>query len=176
VEVDRAAKSVGHEETYATDLHTQEELHRELVRLADGVAGRMRSQGLAARTFTLKVRFSGFHTISRAVTVDAAIATAHGIVQVVEPLLGAVDPGPGVRLLGVSASNFAEAAEQLSLDQLLERDTATPQEWQAAEDTIDQIRSRFGNAAIGPASAVGPDGLRVVRRGAQQWGPDQPAG
>ena len=93
----------------------------------------------------------------------------------VEPLLTAVDPGPGVRLLGVSASNFGESAEQLSLDQLLEPDAATPQEWQAAEDTIDQIRSRFGNAAIGPASAVGVHGLRVVRRGAQQWGPDQPS-
>ena len=175
VEVDRAAKSVGHEETYATDLHTHDELHRELVRLADGVAGRLRAQGLAARTFTLKVRFTDFHTISRAVTVDAAISTAHGIVHTVEPLLTAVDPGPGVRLLGVSASNFGESAEQLSLDQLLEPDAATPQEWQAAEDTIDQIRSRFGNAAIGPASAVGVDGLRVVRRGAQQWGPDQPS-
>lgn len=174
VEVDRVAKSIGHEETFSTDRHTHAELQRELVRLADGVAGRMRAQGVAARTFTLKVRFAGFHTISRAVTLDAAIATAHGIVKAVEPLLAAVDPGPGVRLLGVSASGFAEEAEQLSLDQLLAPDVATPQDWQAAEDTIDAIRSRFGSTAIGPASAVTADGLRVVRRGAQQWGPDQP--
>ncbi|MDP2292183.1 MAG: DNA polymerase IV [Actinomycetota bacterium] len=175
VEVDREAKSIGHEETFSTDRHTHEELQRELVRLADGVAGRMRAQGVLARTFTLKVRFAGFHTISRAITVDGPIATAHGIVKAVEPLLEAIDPGPGVRLLGVSASNFGEAAEQLSLDQLLAPAVADEQEWQAAEETIDAIRSRFGSTAIGPASAVRADGLKLVRRGAQQWGPDQPA-
>lgn len=174
VEVDREAKSIGHEETFSADLHTHEELQRELVRLADGVAGRMRAQGVLARTFTLKVRFTGFHTISRAITVDGPIATAHGIVKAVEPLLEAIDPGPGVRLLGVSASNFGEAAEQLSLDHLLAPSVADEQEWQAAEETIDAIRSRFGSTAIGPASAVRGDGLKLVRRGAQQWGPDQP--
>lgn len=44
---------------------------------------------------------------------------------------------------------------------------------EAAETTVDAIRERFGKSAIGPASAVGDRGLRVVRKGAQQWGPDQ---
>jgi hypothetical protein len=36
------------------------------------------------------------------------------------------------------------------------------------------VRRRFGEGVIGPASAVQGNGkLRVVRRGAQQWGPDQ---
>jgi DNA polymerase-4 len=177
VEVDRETKSIGHEETYATDRHTHEELHRELVRLADGVAVRLRAHGTGARTFQLKVRFAGFHTITRAITVPTALQTAHGIVQAVEPLLQAIDPSPGVRLLGVSASNFAESAEQLSMDDLLTGDgavgVATAGEWQAAEETIDAIRSRFGRSAIGPASAVTRDGLRVVRKGGQQWGPDE---
>lgn len=173
VEVDRAMKSISHEETFATDRHTFEELQRELVRLADGVAGRLRAQSVAARTFSLKVRFAGFHTITRAITIEAPIATAHGIVKAVEPLLHAVDPSPGVRLLGVSATNFGEIAEQLTLDDLLGDGSSDDHEWQLAEETIDAIRSRFGNAAIGPASAVGADGLRLVRRGAQQWGPDQ---
>jgi len=173
VEVDRATKSVGHEETFSTDRHTHVELMRELVRLADGVAGRMRTQGTAARTFSLKVRFTDFNTISRAITVPSPIATAHGILKAVEPLLEAVDPSRGVRLLGVSASNFGSVAEQMSLDDLFESAPAAEQEWQAAEETMDAIRNRFGSTAIGPASAVGADGLRLVRRGAQQWGPDQ---
>lgn len=173
VEVDRAMKSVGHEETFSTDRHTHAELLRELVRLADGVAGRMRGQGTAARTFSLKVRFTDFNTISRAITLSSPISTAHAIVKAVEPLLEAVDPSPGVRLLGVSASNFGPVAEQMSLDDLFDAGPAPEQEWQAAEETMDAIRQRFGSAAIGPASAVTADGLRVVRRGAQQWGPDQ---
>jgi DNA polymerase-4 len=148
------------------------------VRLADGVAGRLRQHGTGARTLSLKVRFAGFHTITRAVTVPTAVHTAHAIVQAVDPLLDAVDPSPGVRLLGVSATNFGTPAEQLSLDDLFAGAAdgpvaATAHEWEAAEETIDAIRSRFGAAAIGPASAVGGRGLRLVRKGAQQWGPDQ---
>jgi DNA polymerase-4 len=177
VEVDREAKSISHEETYPADLHTHDELRRELVRLSDGVAGRLRAHGAGARTFSLKVRFAGFHTITRSVTMPTPLQTAHGIVQAVGPLLAAVDPSPGVRLLGVSASNFGEPAEQLSLDELMgdgeSGPVATAGEWQAAEETIDAIRSRFGTSAIGPASAVSRDGLRLVRKGAQQWGPDQ---
>lgn len=173
VEVDRAMKSIGHEETFSTDRHTHEELMRELVRLADAVAARLRAQGTGARTLSLKVRFAGFHTISRAVTLASPISTAHAIVKAVEPPLEAIDPSAGVRLLGVSASNFGEVAEQLSLDDVLAAGPSTDQEWQAAEETIDAIRSRFGSSAIGPASAVRSDGLRLVRRGAQQWGPDQ---
>jgi DNA polymerase IV len=173
VEVDRGMKSISHEETYETDLYTDEELHRELVRLADGVAGRLRAQGTGARTLSLKVRFAGFETISRAVTLPSPAATAHGIVRALAPLLAAVDASAGVRLLGVSAANFGTVSEQLSLDQLFVDAPADDQEWHVAEDAVDAIRSRFGSSAIGPASAVGERGLRLVRRGAQQWGPDQ---
>jgi len=173
VEADRAMKSIGHEETFATDRHTHTELLRELTRLADGVAGRLRAQATGARTFSLKVRFAGFETITRAITLAGPIATAHGIVKAVEPLLEAIDPSSGVRLLGVSASNFGEVAEQMTLDDLMAGAPADEHEWQTAEETIDAIRSRFGATAIGPASAVSRDGLRLVRRGAQQWGPDQ---
>jgi len=173
VEVDRAPKSISHEETFDRDLHTVDQLRREVVRLSDGVAGRLRAHGTGARTLTLKVRFAGFHTITRAVTLPTHVHTAHAIRLAVEPLLDAIDPSPGVRLVGVSASNFGEAAEQLSLDVDGATVTADDHDWEAAETTIDAIRSRFGSTAIGPASSVSPRGLRVVRKGAQQWGPDQ---
>src|SRR6188472_2082324 len=68
VETDREAKSIGHEETYPRDLVEPADLERELVRLADAVAARLRRQGVAARTANLKVRFAGFTTITRSVT------------------------------------------------------------------------------------------------------------
>ncbi|MFZ9628507.1 MAG: DNA polymerase IV [Ilumatobacteraceae bacterium] len=171
VESDRGMKSIGHEETFAHDRFTRDELVVELVRLADAVAGRLRAHGTGARTVQLKIRFSGFDTITRSVTVPGSIDTAHAIVAAARPLLDAIDPTPGVRLLGVSVSNFADPAEQLSLDALLET-SATPADWVAAETTVDAIRSRFGTTSIGKASAVGRGGMRVVRKGAQQWGPD----
>lgn len=172
VEVERGLKSIGHEETFAHDRHTVEELGVELVRLADAVAARLRAHGTAARTLQLKIRFSGFETVTRSVTLPGAIDTAHAIVTATRPLLALIDPTPGVRLLGVSVSNFAERAEQLSLDELLVGDEPVPVDWEAAETTVDAIRSRFGDAAIGPASAMSRRGLRLVRKGAQQWGPD----
>lgn len=176
VEVDREMKSIGHEETFSTDRHTHAELLRELVRLSDAVAARLRAHAGAARTFTLKIRFAGFETITRSITVAGGVSTAHGIVAAVEPLLQAIDASPGVRLLGVSASNFASGSRQLSLDDLLDDRLDDEHQWLLAEETVDAIRRRFGTTAIGPASAVSDRGLRVVRRGAQQWGPDESPG
>ena len=94
-------KSIGHEETFAADRHTHAELVRELVRLADAVAARLRAHGGAARTVTLKVRFAGFETITRSLTVAGGVSTAHAIVAAVEPLLR---PSTRRRACGCSAS------------------------------------------------------------------------
>ena len=175
VEVDRAMKSIGHEETFPSDLHGREEMHRELVRMADAVAARLRAAGVGARTLTLKVRFHDFRTITRSVTVDGAVDTAHEIVVRVAPLLDGVVASVGVRLLGVSGSNFAPPSQQLSFDELLgANDEADAVDWHRAETTIDAIRDRFGSTAIGPASAIRDGRMRIARRGGQQWGPDAP--
>jgi DNA polymerase-4 len=175
VEPDREMKSVSQEETFSADRHTHEELQRELVRQADSVAARLRATTGVARTLTLKVRFAGFETITRSVTVAGGVSTAHAIVAAVEPLLRGIDPSPGVRLLGVGASNFSSGGQQLTLDDLLD-DVDEQRQWLLAEETVDAIRERFGAGAIGPASAVGEQGLRLARRGAQPWGPDEPSG
>ncbi len=177
VEPDRQMKSMSHEETFSVDRHTHDELRRELARLADGVASRLRASGAGARTLTLKVRFAGFHTITRSTTLPGAVATAHAIVQATLPLLEAVDPAPGVRLLGVSASKFEAVAEQLSfgLDGAAHSaGAASDANWQRAESAVDEIRRKFGDQVIGPGAAADARGMRVVRRGAQQWGPSSP--
>jgi DNA polymerase IV len=171
VEVDREAKSIGHEETFGHDRHTHDELMREAVRLADGVSSRLRAAGTGARTVTLKVRFNDFVTITRSTTLPSPVSTARALLEAVEPLLRRIDVGPGVRLLGISTSGFGEPAEQLSLDDLLRGEPSVAHDWEAASGTIDAIRARFGATSIGPASAVSAEGIRVVRQGAQQWGP-----
>ncbi|HEX2275184.1 MAG TPA: DNA polymerase IV [Acidimicrobiales bacterium] len=169
VEPDRAPKSIGHEETYGRDHHEHEPLRREVVRLADAVASRLRRQGLAGRTVTLKVRFGDFRTITRSRTEPEALDTGPGLAAVGLALLDAVDVSPGVRLLGLSASNLAAATgRQLSLDQA----TAAGGR-QGVAGAVDQVRARFGEAAVGPASLVGREGLKLRRQGDQQWGPGE---
>jgi len=179
VEPDRALKSVGHEETYATDHHDRATLGDEVVRLSDAVATRLRAAGVAGRTVTLKVRFAGsvpngngsFRTITRSRTVPRPVDSGPSIARTAAELLAAVDPSPGVRLLGVSVSNLApRPGEQLRLDDGPEE--AEP----AVARAVDEVRRRFGDRAVGPATLLrGGDGLAVKRRGDQQWGPGAPA-
>ncbi len=167
---ERAAKSVGHEETYATDLYDRDEIRTEVVRLSDAVASRLRTSGVAARTITVKVRDSSFRTVSRSKTVPRPIDTAAAIVAVADPLVESALPRAGVRLLGVSASKLTEPAEQLQLTGVAGgADPAAP--WGDASRAIDRVRRRFGAAAIGPASSLAGKGLRMVQRGQRQWGP-----
>ena len=122
---------------------------------------------------SLKVRFAGFTTITRSTTLPSPVATAAAILDAVDPLLANIDPTPGVRLIGIHSSNFGEPAEQLTFDDLLAAPAVvSPQDWVDASAAIDAIRERFGSTAIGPASTVSSRGMRPVRKGAQQWGPD----
>src|SRR5690606_35891253 len=65
VELLREEKSVGADETFPYDVDDPAYIRRELLRLSDKVAGRLRKAGLSGRTVTLKVRFADFTTITR---------------------------------------------------------------------------------------------------------------
>lgn len=168
VEPDRAMKSIGQEETFSRDHHLRSTLDHELVQFADSVASRLRAQGLVGRTVQLKVRFGDFTTITRSTTLAVAVDDSRSLLEAGRGLLALVDPAQGVRLLGLSVSGLSsDSSRQLTFDEAI-----SGPGWQEADRTIDEIRARFGDEAIGPAVAAGPDGLRLKRRGAQQWGPD----
>jgi len=170
VEPVRELKSVSHEETYAADLYDREHLAAEALRLSDAVADRLRRSGRAGRTVTVKVRFHDFATITRSHTFPEPVDTGISIGRAAVALLDAVDTGAGVRLLGVAVTNLAQGAtRQLSL-----LDHEPDDGWQRATGAVDRIRARFGDRAVGPARLVGPQGLRVKRRGETQWGPTGP--
>ena len=167
VEPDRAMKSIGQEETFSRDHHLRSTLDHELVQFADSVASRLRAQGLVGRTVQLKVRFGDFTTITRSTTLVVAVDDSRSLLEAGRGLLALVDPAQGVRLLGLSVSGLSsDSSRQLTFDEAI-----SGPGWQEADRTIDEIRARFGDEAIGPAVAAGPDGLRLKRRGAQQWGP-----
>jgi DNA polymerase-4 len=168
-------KSVSHEETFARDRFRRDELDVEAVRLADAVATRLRRSGVVGRTVTIKVRFGDFTTITRSSTVDGGLDSGHQLAQIARELLAEVDVARGVRLLGIGVSQLGDqASRQLSLDDLLASEASgSVADWTAAEDAVDAVRARFGDAALGPASLAGPGGLRIARKGQQQWGPDE---
>lgn len=203
VEADREAKSIGHEETFASDLHEHESLHPLVVRMADGVCQRLCEADVRARTITVKVRFADRTTITRAHTVGEATASPHLVRAVALALVSAVDVGPGVRLLGVSASGLTStpAGRQLTFDDIRPPRPPAPQGarvgaeppqgagtgpvdpaaaseggWEDVEAALAAIRARYGPDAVAPAALVGRKGLSVKTRGDTQWGPDAESG
>ncbi len=162
VQPERGVKSVGHEQTYADDIVDPQRLATEVVRLSDAVAARLAEGGLAGRTVTLKVRFADFRTITRSTTEPEPLAAGATIARMAKQLLSAVDPGSGVRLLGVSLSNLVEGT-QLSFEDQSKEAGVSP--------AIDEVRRRFGASAIGPAALVRDGKVGTLRRGQQQWGP-----
>ncbi len=165
VEPQRQAKSVGHEETFAVDVHQRPVLEGHTARLADAVAARLRRAGLAGRCVQLKVRFGDFRTITRSHTVTDPIDTGPAVAGAARQLLDGVDIGSGVRLLGVSVSLLGPPpARQLRLDD--------DPSWREVTDAIDEIRVRYGDDAIAPGAALGAGGVRTRRAGDHQWGPE----
>jgi DNA polymerase-4 len=151
VESERDVKSIGHEETFNEDLFTYEEVHRHLVRLCDAVASRLRAHHTLARTLTLKVKFSDFHSITRSITAGGGKSSGPSLVDALTPLLKNINLAPGVRLLGVSTSNFTDERAQPSL---FDEDQVRDDSWDQASEAIDHIREKFGKGAIRPGSAL----------------------
>ncbi len=151
------ARSVGSEETFSYDLDSPEEIAREILRLADRTAERLRAKGLCGRTITLKVRFSNFRTITRSKTLAAEVDTTPAIYQVARGLFDKLDQdGLRIRLLGVSVSGVIAGPpkRQLELVPDPELSSGTHQRWDDAASAMDSIRRRFGSDSVGPATLL----------------------
>jgi DNA polymerase-4 len=179
VNPNRPNKSIGHEETFSEDLVDPRELERHVLRMAESVATMLRGAASSARTITVKIKFKDLSLVSRSHTMERPLTTGGAIGQVAAALLASVDPGEGIRLLGVSASGLAAGGvDQLSFDlgdglgDDNESPTAREQSWQDATTAIDAIRDRFGRSAVGAASMVTEEGIQVPARRDAPWGPD----
>ncbi len=115
---EQVAKSIGHEETFASDLWDRADLHRHLTRMVDASATILRQSQLAARTINVKIRFADFTMITRSHSMASPIDASPAIGAVAAALFDSVEFNRGVRLLGVSLAGFGDpdAGLQLSLD------------------------------------------------------------
>ncbi|HKN99664.1 MAG TPA: DNA polymerase IV [Pseudonocardiaceae bacterium] len=153
---DAPDKSIGAEETFDVDHHDRNLLRRELLRLAERTAATLRSRGLRGRTVSIKVRFADFTTITRSRTLPVATDVTQEVYRTASRLLAEQVPPGAVRLIGVRMEQLTRAdggGEQLALD-------APERGWRDADLAADQARSRFGTAAVRPASLIHGGGDR----------------
>jgi DNA polymerase-4 len=151
---DREAKSISTETTFPQDIGDRAVLRTWLLGLVDGLAGRLRQQGLHARTVELKIRSSDFRTRSRSQALPEATNSTEALWQSAARLFErSLSPEMlPVRLLGVGASRLAGAgAVQGHLFDAEVRERRT-----ALDRAVDAIRGQFGQGAIRRGSLVDP--------------------
>jgi DNA polymerase IV len=108
VRPDRPWKSISAETTYPEDLESLNEMHAEVERLAQRVAGSLQKKNLYARAVTLKLRYADFTTVTRSHTADPPTHQAADFAARAAALLERTDAARRpVRLLGVGAHDLS---------------------------------------------------------------------
>ena len=103
----RERKSVGVEHTYDVDIRDAEDVHFAIGKLASDLVARCGRHGVVGRTLTAKIKLDDFEQLTRSLTDVNGFSRLEQIAEAAARLVRDVDPqGRGIRLLGLSASNF----------------------------------------------------------------------
>ena len=150
------AKSISRDETFAQDISDDRELERELVALVTRAAFDLRSDGLAARTVTVRIRDMDFRTRSARRTLDTPVVSDRVVLAVARELLHKLRATRRVpaRLLGVALSSLGHdpEADQMKLFETApDRGAETERDRDLAR-AVDRVREKFGRNSIIPAS------------------------
>ncbi|MDQ0391438.1 DNA polymerase IV [Labrys monachus] len=108
---DRPRKSSGSETTFAEDLTDTGAIEAGVQAMADEVWAWCEKAGAFGRTVTVKIKYADFRQATRSRTLSAPVREQARLRQVgIELVRSVFPPVQGIRLLGVSLSNFADDA------------------------------------------------------------------
>lgn len=150
VVTEHVEKSIGHEETFHTDIADAAILRSELRRLADRVGARLRKNGWEAATISIKVRFSDFTTITRSQTLVEPTGVSQRIGDAAHELFDGIDRRQPIRLIGVRGEKLRPAGGAPA--SLWDDD----EEWRRVEGALDDATAKFGRGAVTRATLLGP--------------------
>jgi DNA polymerase-4 len=145
VRADEGARSISAETTFQSDLAGQAELERELWRLTEKLASRLRDKEVAAAGVVLKLKTSGFASRTRTARLAQPSVLPDTLFDAARALLVREVDGTSFRLIGIGASGLAPLASADRGD-LADPDAALRV---ARQGAIDALRSRFGAKVIG---------------------------
>ncbi|MGI8781575.1 MAG: DNA polymerase IV [Solirubrobacteraceae bacterium] len=150
----RRRRSIGAQRALGRRPSSPAVLDAVVLALVDRVARRLRAGRRVCRTVVLRLRFDDFSRATRSHTLSEATAQTRAILTTARGLLSTAMPTierQGVTLVGVALGNLEdEGAVQLAL--ALDRRRPT-----ALDVTLDDVRDRFGSAAITRAVLLGAE-------------------
>ena len=152
--VGRRRRSMGSQRALGRSPKTPADIDATLVAIVDRVTRRMRDAGRVGRTVVLRLRFDDFSRVTRSHTVPKATALTQPILAVARGLLATALPlieCRGVTLVGVAVTNLGD-------DRAIQLPLPFDGIGAGALDTaLDDVRDRFGSAAVTRAVLLGRD-------------------
>ena len=148
----RPDKSLSREVTFDKDITEARELYAELQRQVESVTGRLRAEGLAARTIQIKVRDARFRTVTRSRSLAVPTTSTQLVFKQARSLLEKwlqEHQNTPVRLLGAGVSGL-ETPDEHGIDY----DSAAQK---ALDKTLDEINRRYGENRLTHARALRTD-------------------
>jgi DNA polymerase-4 len=151
VEPVRRERSIGSDETFEHDVDDPAHIRRQLLKLSDRTAARVRAAGLMGRTVSIKVRFADFTTITRSRTLRDPTDVSREIYDTARGLFDALGlQRARIRLVGVRLEQLVESDRAPIQGTLDEPDHG----WRDADRAVDRASARFGAGSVRPASLI----------------------
>ena len=144
---EREAKSIGSENTIDIDIAGEEAVRPWLLRAADTVARRLRSEGQVAQGIRVKLRTADFRLHTRQTTLATATHATRPIAAAAESLLREFDLSQPVRLVGCAAFDLREG-DSAGKHQLDLFEAAHGARHERLDRTLDIVHERFGEGAM----------------------------
>jgi DNA polymerase-4 len=116
VDPNRIRKSSGSETTFDRDLTEPAEIEAGVLRMAEDVWAWCEKAQAFGRTVTVKIKFGDFRQVTRSQSFASVIASHARLTETSIALVRSVfPPERGIRLVGVTVSNFEDLAERETL-------------------------------------------------------------
>lgn len=153
VVVGEPERSIGAEQTFGADVDDPAVIRRELLRLSETTARRLRESGTRGRTVSIKIRFADFTTITRSRTLPDPTDVGREVYATARELYAALGlERARLRLVGVRVEGLIDADK--AQEQLILGDDRPS--WRDAELAADRATRRFGRGSVQPAALVRP--------------------
>ena len=150
-------KGVGNGLTYAYDLETEEDIHRELLALCERVGTRLRRLNRCAGLVSMHLRNNSLYGYSHQVKLQGSISSTNDIFRIAKQLVAEMWKGEPIRAMSVSVSDFVKNDQvQLTVFDATDRDKQ-----EQLDKTVDSIRRVFGERSIFRASFANGDTVPI---------------
>jgi DNA polymerase-4 len=142
-------KSIGHSTTLPSDIWKREEMLPCLLRLSERVGRRARRYGYKGKKVTLTVRYTGFETFTRQITLPDATNDTGEIYRSAVAILDGIHLRKSVRLFGVALSALGKEGDQMTLfkDPVREKRAAVAR-------AMDMVNDKFGELTVTYAASI----------------------